>query len=238
MNRVFARSIALVLLAVSVLIAGTGAAEASAAYDTNRAQPDAAEIVSQTFAAYVLSQLRPSFLPENAPEVLRVKALVARLTQQLDDKTPWTVIVYDDGEGRFPAFAMPGHRIAVYAKVVNAVSDDSLGFTMAHEMGHVVLGHINARFAGMLEASRKDGKHLSAKDWATLIAYSPAVQTLEKQQELDADAFGARLSHKAGFNFVKGAKELFDLYGENPEDFSHPSESSRLDALSAIAKVF
>ncbi|WFP51194.1 hypothetical protein PL263_03995 [Methylomonas sp. EFPC3] len=97
----------------------------------------------------------------------------------------------------------------VYNMKVNIVVD-SLAFIVAHEIGHLVLNH-------------KSGHSLT--------------RSLLQKQEYDADAFGAKLASKAGFQpqgalftsfWIFGLLESED--GTNNRD-NHPPVSCRVDKL-------
>ena len=67
------------------------------------------------------------------------------------------------------------------------LSDDAIAYTVAHEMGHIVL----------------DGRgiHKFGKSWDT-----PALKRAKVQSELDADAYGAEIAFKSGYS----PKRAFD----------------------------
>jgi len=190
--------------------------------------------MNKAFSAEVFDYYAGYKLPDTSVEVQRAQAITKRLSAHLDE-TDWQVMVYEDGQGVFPAIVLPGHRVIIHAAFMDKASDDSVAFVIAHEMGHDELGHVQARFAAMLQASVKhDPAHVPA-DWQALSAQQAGdVVGLEKKQEFEADAFGVTLAAKAGYAAKEGALAMFASYGDNPKDLTHPAVHERIAVVLAM----
>ena len=162
----------------------------------------------------------------NFTSIQRVQRVVDRLGAVLG-KGKWTLVIFQ--EAKMPkdmdvsAFALPGNRIAVSDWEASVASDDALGFTIGHEIGHVELGHQNQTWAAIIQQTG-----VQPKSWTDLASHAQGVTGLARQQEFAADKFGFNLANKAGFDAAAGARELLGRLGE---DALHPAPAARLTAL-------
>ncbi|MCE5185339.1 MAG: M48 family metallopeptidase [Planctomycetaceae bacterium] len=111
------------------------------------------------------------------------------------------------------AFCLPGGFVFISDTLVNRCSGniDQLAFIMAHELAHVIQGHVMERMlASALVRTLLKGGHLRAA--ATGSVSRLGIQFLERaysrENEFRADVFAARLVKAAG-NDPAGAIDLF-----------------------------
>src|SRR5205823_6424711 len=108
------------------------------------------------------------------------------------------------------AFALPGGYVFVTRRLLDFSRWDhaELAFVLGHEMGHVVKRHAierlmaNALFGGIAARLPVGGAVLRPHVAALLSTLLR--QGYSREQELEADAFGARVAHAAGFDPVAG----------------------------------
>jgi Zn-dependent protease with chaperone function len=168
-------------------------------------------------------------LPASAPQWARVDRIVERLSAELGEPG-WTVVVYQ--EGKMPqnmdvsAFALPGKRIVVSDWEATTATDDSLAFMIAHEMGHVELGHQMQTWQLIV---RQTG--IVPRSWTDLAKHAEVALPLMRQQEYEADKFGYSLAQMAGFDAAAGARGLLRHLADDP---MHPSPADREAALAIV----
>lgn len=174
----------------------------------------------------------------------RDRALVQRLTRMVNqivvamEERPdrFTVTVVEDEE--INAFAFVGRNIGINTGFVDFAAGDSEmeQFVLAHEVGHIVLGHTDMAFRrAMLSESILPGSSLG-----TVMLQSLAKQTAYGQSdEADADCFAVRCLEKIGSS-PRGAVRFFDRLrqrraSDDEEDSAihalfrdHPSDSTRV----------
>lgn len=174
----------------------------------------------------------------------RDRALVQRLTRMVHqivvamEERPdrFTVTVVEDEE--INAFAFVGRNIGINTGFVEFAAGDAEmeQFVLAHEVGHIVLGHTDIAFRrAMLSESILPGSSLG-----TMMLQSLANQTAYGQSdEADADCFAVRCLKKIGSS-PRGAVRFFDKLrqrsGSAEEEDSaihalfrdHPSDSTRI----------
>jgi hypothetical protein len=174
----------------------------------------------------------------------RDRALVQRLTRMVNqivvamEERPdrFTVTVVEDEE--INAFAFVGRNIGINTGFVEFAAGDSEmeQFVLAHEVGHIVLGHTDMAFRrAMLSESILPGSSLG-----TMMLQSLAKQTAYGQSdEADADCFAVRCLEKIGSS-PRGAVRFFDKLrqrraSDEEEDSAvhalfrdHPSDSTRV----------
>lgn len=102
------------------------------------------------------------------------------------------------------AFALPGGFIFVTRSILALCqwSRDETAFILSHEMAHVMRRHaidriINSSAAGLLMRAAPMSGALSG--WLRNVGASVVMSSYSQEQELDADALGARLACAAGF---------------------------------------
>lgn len=141
------------------------------------------------------------------------------------------------------AFALPGGFVYVTRPLLEicATKDDELAFVLAHEMAHVVRGHVMDRVLSSTLLNVASRASLAARmmNKAVLEAALKLLQNAYSQeQETEADRFAVRLMLSAEMNPLAGAAVLGKLSSagdgsdELPSYFStHPPSSARMDRI-------
>jgi predicted Zn-dependent protease len=145
------------------------------------------------------------------------------------------------------AFALPGGYVFVTRRLLEVCSWDhaELAFVLGHEMGHVVKRHAierlmaNTLFNGVA-ARLPVGGRLLRPHVAALLS-NLLQQGYSREQELEADEFGARAAAAAGFDPAAGRRVLVRLAAESAAEpllsgyfASHPPLDVRLRHLETV----
>jgi Zn-dependent protease with chaperone function len=136
------------------------------------------------------------------------------------------------------------HITFTAALISNARNDDELAFVMGHEAAHHIEGHIQqstsnaiagAVIVGVLATLAGAGS--SGVDAAVDIGASVGGRSYSKKYELEADRLGTVITHKAGYNPVRGA-EYFNRIPDPGDRFlgSHPPNQQRIETVRETAK--
>ncbi|MEX3983930.1 M48 family metallopeptidase [Paraburkholderia sp. EG287A] len=189
---------------------------------------DKAAMLSLQFSDARWAETAHDRLPDG-PDYQRVARIAKRLAIAFAAKygdREWTLrLVQSDAE---PAAALPGNRIFVSKQALDAWTDDALAFVLAHEMGHLALGHYTLRFEKLLEVAATDGQVVTR--WQDCMPYTAALPNFKKSQELEADDFGVALASAAGFDGKKGLREALSV---TQDDENHPLKALRIQRTSA-----
>lgn len=158
-------------------------------------------------------------------------------------------IVVDDRPGQSPnAFQtrdksgrpVLAFNIPLIATVQNA---DELAFVMGHEAAHHVARHLdrqqqNATAGAVILAgiTALAGGGDAAIESAQKIGASVGARSYSKDFELEADQLGTIITHKAGYNPVRGA-QFFARIPDPGNTFlgTHPPNGSRIDIVRRTA---
>lgn len=146
------------------------------------------------------------------------------------------------------AFALPGGFIFTTSSIIKTCNynEDETAFVLGHEIGHVVKWHIfNRTIASsslnFLAMVSKPGGLLSSV--AVRAVNSLMQNSYSREQELEADNFGAKLMYAAGFNpeaAVKVLEKLGKAESNDPKFFnyfsSHPVAERRIRQIEALIK--
>jgi len=176
-----------------------------------------------------------------------IQDLVERLARHWPEN-PYTFRARVWQQEQVNALALPGGWIVVSTGLLEqAASENELAFVVGHEIGHFRnrdhlrgLGR-GVAFGLMLAALGTSGAG-SAADLASL-AGQLAQRSFDRDQEVDADAFGLALV-AAEYGHVAGAGDFFrkapgegGLLGENLEGYlsTHPLHEDRIEALATLA---
>lgn len=145
------------------------------------------------------------------------------------------------------AFCLPGGFVFVSRAMITLCEEnaDQLAFVLAHEMAHVISGHVMERMIGsaVIQAAAKTGTVWRA---ATGTLGKLGVQFLEKaysrEQELAADALGLRLILAAGFDGQASVRVFESLekqeQGGGPGKYfsTHPECQERIAHLRRLLR--
>ena len=147
-----------------------------------------------------------------------VNNLVAKLLAAMGEKSDdWIVRVLDTDEPVVNAFVTGGKYIYVFTGLMKqAASEDELAFVLSHELGHSLLKHHErqkedistsiagiAKLIGML-SKKKNRQFYDGFAKITVASYG-------RLDEEEADAMGAAIARRAGYNSLRGA----DFFSRN-----------------------
>ena len=145
-----------------------------------------------------------------------------------DPELPPNAFQMQDPRGR----PVVGFTLALIADARNA---DEIAFVLGHESAHHILGHIAKReqtaMAGALVAAvlaQGAGADAEAIRAAQDLGAEVGARTYSRDYELEADALGAEIALRAGFDPVRGAA-FFDRLPDPGDQFlgSHPPNAQR-----------
>jgi predicted Zn-dependent protease len=182
-----------------------------------------------------LRENRNKILPQNSPEVRRVRTIASKIVQAvgiepLQDEInlkvqgyrfEWEVNVIDSPQVN--AFCLPGGKIVVYTGILPvAKNDDQLATVLSHEIAHALAHHSNERIA---------------RDQAGNVSVLQG-KAYDRAQESEADKIGLYLMTFAGYNpdetvrFWERMSEKMRGASRPPEFLSdHPSDERRIHDL-------
>ncbi|RAU16493.1 peptidase [Nitrincola tibetensis] len=143
------------------------------------------------------------------------------------------------------AFAVPNGSIRMYSGLMDEMTDDEVRYVIAHEIGHVVLGHSKRAFQVAYAASAaREAAAASGNSTAAALSNSELGELGEKlvnaqfsqTQEHEADDYAIKLMQRHGMNAdasVTALRKLEAKYGNSRSLFSsHPAAGDRADRLS------
>lgn len=127
------------------------------------------------------------------------------------------------------------------ALVADARNADEIAFVMGHESAHHIAGHIprrqqsaaaGAMVAGVL--AQASGADPEAVRQIQQLGAEVGARTYSREFELEADALGAEIALRAGFDPVRGAA-FFDRLPDPGDEFlgSHPPNAERQALVAA-----
>ena len=216
------------------------------------ADQEAAKTPRQLPAAQTAPTLAPSRAAQNfltavnAVEPVAEAYCRARTRGQFCDFR----IVIDDRPGNTPnAFQTldpNGPPILAFnlALIANARNVDELAFVVGHEAAHHILGHIpqqqqsatqGALLAGILVAA--GGGDIAAIEQAQQIGATVGARRFSKGFELEADALGAEITERAGYDALRGAA-FFSRLPDPGNRFlgTHPPNAARRATVARVVK--
>lgn len=125
--------------------------------------------------------------------------------------------------------------------VFEVQNDDELAFVMSHEAAHHILGHLeaqvtNAQIGAQVfgNAATRAGAGAADIRKAQAVGAEVGARRYSKEFELQADAIGAKIAQKAGYDPIRGAR--FFLRLPDPGDRflgTHPSNRARINTVHA-----
>jgi predicted Zn-dependent protease len=173
-----------------------------------------------------------------------------RLSAKLKKKQRrWRILpILDDSPG---AFALPGGFLYVTRSLLELCGhdEDEIACVIGHEMGHVVRGHAIERVANQvlsdsaLRIARIPSGLLS--QWILSAGANLLSSAYTRDQELEADEFGARLAAAAGYDPRGAIRALSRLQSSETKRgvplaayfASHPPLSIRIEQLRRLIRV-
>lgn len=143
-----------------------------------------------------------------------------------------------DEEGR-PVIAF------TLALIAEAQNRDELAFIMSHEAAHHILGHIarqnqnarnGAQILGVLASVFSGGSENTIRAGVRIGAEIGA-RRYSKDFELEADALGAVMATRAGYDALRGAEYFFRIPDPgNTFLGSHPANAARLATVQRVVQ--
>lgn len=194
---------------------------------------------------------KKALLPDNAPQVQRLRAIADRLLPHASAWNPdaqrwqWEVIVLRSDQVN--AFCMPGGKIAFFTGILEKLnlSDDEVAAIMGHEMAHALREHARTQMAksqltdiGATLLSELLGFGQAGRQ---VLGYGGQLLSLKfsRDDETDADMVGLELSARAGYD-PRAAISLWRKMqsqgkGVPPQWLStHPSGETRIEEISRV----
>lgn len=219
------------------------------------------EVGSSVFAAATLSDAEVVELgkrtAENEDKRNRIAAPGSKYARRLQKLAgPWKTVdgsrldfkVYLKSEVN--AFAVPNGSIRVYSGLMDKFTDDELRYVLAHEIGHVMLGHskkalqvAHASSAARQAAASSGNGALAAIAASELGALGEALikAQFSQQQENGADDFAVDFLSKQKLRnqgAVTALRKLEKLYGNERSAFSsHPAPGERAERMAQRIKA-
>jgi predicted Zn-dependent protease len=145
------------------------------------------------------------------------------------------------------AFAAPGGPILITKKLVKMLpTDDELAFVLAHETGHVTAQHgrkaINQALMAQGAFSLLLGKSSQAAKVGVNIMYTLYDRGYSREQEYQADSYGAEFMKAAGYNPEGAIKALAKLgmdrqKGVNKYLATHPDIPDRITRIGQMTGI-
>ena len=213
---------------------------------------DQVEAAAQQQFAQMASQAKAqnALLPENHPQVVRLKAIAQRIipyTLEWNSRArqwQWQVMVLNSKE--LNAFCMPGGKIAFYTGILEKLklTDDETAMIMGHEMAHALREHARERM-GKTSATQIGASLLSSllglgSTGDTLLNMGGQLLTLKfsRANESEADLVGMELAARAGYDPRAGIslwkKMAAASNGAPPQWLStHPASGTRIQEMEA-----
>jgi len=232
-------SILAVLLAVPAWTVSPSVPELPPPGNPGMSRPDQEKLGLET-ANEVYKQM--PVLPDSSPETHYVKQLGAKLVRQIPPENSWPYQFHVVQQKEINAFALPGGPIFVNLGTITAAANEAqLAGVMSHEMSHVYMQHtaksmprqniqsVLGALGGMLGGAAGTIARMGvAGTGVFLMRYSRA-------DEAQADAVGAVIMYKAGYNPMELANffELLNKQGGTPPQFlsDHPNPGNRTEAI-------
>jgi predicted Zn-dependent protease len=198
-------------------------------------------------AASAWTDLKKQEKITNSPKYVdRVRRVAPKIiTAAGDNPSEWEVQVFDSKD--LNAFALPGRKIGFYSGILDIMENDSqIATVLGHEVAHVNYNHSGERFSqstlaqGGLTIAQiaVSGSQYQNEILGVLGAGASlgVILPFSRKHELEADKFGLRYMHRAGYDPQEAirfwTKMSAQKQGGPPEFLStHPADSTRIAQL-------
>ncbi len=214
---------------------------------TSSSAPTAAPAARQQAANISHSQARSRLAPITA----RVEPVAERECRaRTNSGTDCDYLISVDSRTELAANAYQtvdknGRPLIVFttALIAQTGNADELAFVMGHEAAHHIAGHLTrqqnnamtgAALSGILVAAL--GGNADAVEAAMDLGAGVGARSYSKNFELEADALGTVIAHKAGYDPVRGA-EFFNRIADPGDRFlgTHPPNAARMEIVRRTA---
>ncbi len=185
-------------------------------------------------------------LPDSSPITQYVQQLGRKLVTVIPKDESWPYQFHVIPQKEINAFALPGGPIFINLGTIQAADNEAeLAGVMAHEMSHVYMQHSAKRagktslaqgILGVLGAILPGNTVGSLARLGMQIGAGTVIMKYSREDEAQADAVGAIIIYKAGYN-PKSLAEFFQKLeqqggGSGPQFLSdHPNPGNRVAAV-------
>jgi len=194
-------------------------------------------------AAQVYKQM--PVLPDNSPETQYIRQLGQKLVATIPPQYSWPFEFHVVAQKEINAFALPGGPMFINIGTITAASNEAeLAGVMAHEMSHVYMQHsakqavknenigLLAGIAGAILGATTGGFVGQLAQMGVQFGAGTIIQKFSRDDESQADAVGAIILYKAGYNPQAMADFFKKLESQNtgapPQWLSdHPNPGNR-----------
>ena len=139
------------------------------------------------------------------------------------------------------AFCLPGGYIFISQAMLNLCGDDSnqLAFVLAHEMAHILEGHVMERMAAnaLITAATKSKGICVASGGLQKVGIEFLEKAYSRDRELRADQLGVRLMKAAGFESCGAVRLLAQLESLEYKGLLGPYFSTHPNCRQRIAQL-
>jgi Zn-dependent protease with chaperone function len=193
-------------------------------------------------------------LADDSPESVYVRQLGQKLVATIPQQTSWPFEFHVVPQKEINAFALPGGQMFInLGTLMSAKNEAELAGVMGHEMAHVYMQH-SAKQAGKAQTTNMLAGIASAVLGGTVgnragglvgqlgqmgiqMGAQGLLMKYSRGDESQADAVGAVILHKAGYNpqsMVDFFKTMGAVAGAAPPELfsSHPNPGNRQEAIS------
>jgi len=187
-------------------------------------------------------------LPDSSPETEYIRKLGKRLVTVIPSEYSWPFQFHVIPQKEINAFALPGGPMFVNIGTITAASNEAeLAGVMAHEMAHVYMQHSAkqagkrqttstlAGIAGAIVGATTGGAVGSLAQAGIQLGTQGLVMKYSRSDEAQADAVGAIILYKSGYNPQAMADFFNKLAAQGsagPQFFSdHPNPGNRQAAI-------
>src|SRR6516162_4313591 len=246
----FASSNRLIRIAVTVLTATLLSAQSAGPEFPNPGKVgmsrDQQRQLGLQAAAQVYKQM--PVLTDNSPETQYIRGLGQKLVATIPQQYSWPFEFHVIAQKEINAFALPGGPMFINIGTITAAANEAqLAGVMAHEMSHVYMQHsakqaskaqTTGMLAGLAEAvvgATTRGAVQQLGEMGLQMGAQGLMLKYSRTDESQADAVGAIILHKAGYNPQAMAdffKTLETQGGSPPQWLSdHPNPGNREQAI-------
>jgi Zn-dependent protease with chaperone function len=186
-------------------------------------------------------------LPDSSPETQYIRRLGGKLVSTIPPDRTWPYEFHVVAQKEINAFALPGGQMFVNIGTIQAAANEAqLAGVMGHEMSHVYMQHSAkqqykaewteglAGLAGSILGSR-GGMVGELGQMGAQYGSSLMMLKYSRTDESQADAVGAMILYKAGYNPEQLAEffKTLEAQGGTPPQFlsDHPNPGNRLIAI-------
>lgn len=202
-------------------------------------------------AAQVYQQM--PVLPDNSPETQYIRQIGQKLVATIPEEHSWPFEFHVVAQKEINAFALPGGPMFVNIGTITAAANEAeLAGVMAHEMSHVYMQHsakqaskaqTTSMLAGIAEAAlgatvggSAGGLVGQLGQMGIQFGAEGMMLKYSRTDEAQADAVGAVILHKAGYNpqaLANFFKTLETEGGKTPPQWlsDHPNPGNREQAI-------